>query len=596
MDVFSVERIIENSRASDASLEELLACERLLFDLSARFANVSGDQVDAEIESTLRQLLRVLGFDRSNFAEFADGGQQSVLYSAAVEGVEPFQRGQIPAYLSWFVRELLSGRTIVIRSYEEFPPEAAAEAEYYRRVGIRSQLAIPLRVGGRVVGAIGFGAFRSTREWPDELIARLKVVGEVMAQALVRKRSEAVLRASEERWRSIFETSNLGITIIDQDLHYVATNPAFQAMLGYTDEELRELTTLSLAVEEDREVTRTRLTGIRQGKLDHYEVVRRYRRKDGTVMWGHSYLSVVRDAESKPKMFIGTTIDITETKRAQDALRATQARLSRTTRLTTMGQMAASIAHELNQPLAAIVANGDAGLVFLTSSTPNPDAARESLKDIVGEGHRASQIIGSIRAMFKKNAQDKTSVNVNDLIREVLSVVRSELENERVSLRAELAENLPEVFADRVQLQQVLVNLVVNAIEAMNSVTDRERILRIKSATSGSSHDVRITVEDSGVGIDPDDMDNIFDAFFTTKSRGMGMGLSICRSIIEAHNGRLWASPAVDHGSAFEVHLPTTGADHGTGPAGGSNGAAGADRLADEPREKGATTETTVEA
>jgi len=191
MDEFRVERIAATNRTSDASPEELRACERLLFDLSARFANVSGEQIDAEIEAALRQLLVALGFDRSNFAEFADGGSQSFLCSAAVEGVEPFSRGQIPAHLGWSVSELRSGRAVVIRSYEDFPPEAAAEAEYYRRVGIRSQLAIPLRVGGRVAGAIGFGAFRSTREWPEELIARLKVVGEVMAQGLVRKRSEA---------------------------------------------------------------------------------------------------------------------------------------------------------------------------------------------------------------------------------------------------------------------------------------------------------------------------------------------------------------------------------------------------------------------
>jgi len=234
-------------------------------------------------------------------------------------------------------------------------------------------------------------------------------------------------------------------------------------MLGYTDEELRQLTTLSLAVD-DLEVTRARLTGILQGKLDHHEVVRRYRRKDGTVMWGHSYWSVVRDAEAKPKMFIGTTIDITETKHAQEALRAAQAKLARTTRLTTMGEMAASVAHELNQPLAAIVANGDAGLVFLESNIPDLDAARESLKDIVSDGHRAGQIIGSIRAMFKKDAHDKTLVNINDLIREVLAVVRSELDSEGVSLRTELAEDIPEVFADRVQLQQVLFNLALQLI------------------------------------------------------------------------------------------------------------------------------------
>ena len=160
--------------------------------------------------------------------------------------------GPIPADLGWFVRELRSGRTIVLRSDEDFPPEAAAAAKYYRRAGLRFDLVIPLPVDGRVVASIGFSSFRPTREWPADFIARVTVIGEVMAQALVRTRSEAALRASEERWWSIFETSTLGITIFDQDLRYMATNPAFRAMLGYTDEELRQLTPLDITLEEER--------------------------------------------------------------------------------------------------------------------------------------------------------------------------------------------------------------------------------------------------------------------------------------------------------------------------------------------------------
>ena len=230
----------------------------MLSDLSVRFANVAVDQVIAEIESALKQLLKFLGFDRSAFWEFVDEEKQYFLCSVAVEGVEPPLRGPIPADLSWFARELRAGRTIVIRSDKDIPPEAAAAAEYNRRAGIRSVLVIPLPVGGRVVAAIGFGAFRSTREWPAEFIARITVIGEVMAQALVRKRSEAALRASEARWQSIFETSSIGISTFDQDLHYLATNPAFQAILGYTDEELRQLTPLDITLEEEREVAQVR--------------------------------------------------------------------------------------------------------------------------------------------------------------------------------------------------------------------------------------------------------------------------------------------------------------------------------------------------
>ena len=245
-----------------------------------------------------------------------------------------------------------------------------------------------------------------------------------------------------------------------------------------------------------------------------------------------------------------------ERKRAQGELRAAQAELARATRLTAMGQMAASIAHEINQPLAAIVANGNAGLRWLANTTPDLDEARWALKCIVNDGHRAGEVIGSIGAMFKKDSQEKTSLEVNQLIREVLVLVDAELQNQRVSVHTELMEELPRVLGDRVQLQQVIMNLIMNAVEAMGSTTNRARVLRVKSEVD-ESHDVLMIVEDSGTGIDPKDINRIFDAFFTTKSRGLGMGLSICQSIIEAHNGRLWASPGIHHGSVFHVALPT---------------------------------------
>jgi PAS domain S-box-containing protein len=425
------------SHASGTSLEELLAFERLLSDLSARFANVAVDQVIAEIESALEQLLKFLGFDRSAFWEFVDEEKPYFLCSVAVEGVEPPLPGPIPADLSWFAKELRAGRTIVIRSDKNIPPEAAAAAEYNRRAGIRSVLVIPLPVGGRVVAAIGFGAFHSTREWPTEFIARVTVIGEVMAQALVRMRSEAALRASEARWQSIFETSSVGISTFDRDLHYLATNPAFQAILGYTDEELRQLTPMDITPEEEREVAQVRLAELQQGKIDHYAVVKQYRRKDGTVIWGHS--SVVRALESRPEMFIGTMIDITESKRAEDKLRATQTELARVTGLTTAGQMAASMAHEINQPLASIALACSASLRWLAQKPPNLEEVQATLKRISDASHRAGQVIDGIRAMFKNDSREKALLDVNQVIREVLALLHFELQNHQVLMQTELS-------------------------------------------------------------------------------------------------------------------------------------------------------------
>ena len=548
------ERAVPTGHEAEASLEELLAFERLLFDLSARFANVADEQVIAEIEGALKQLLKFLGFDRSVFTEFTDGGKQEFLCSVAGQGVEPLLPGPIPAWGDWFVGELRSGRTIVIRSYEDFPPQAAAAAEYYRRVGLRFQLVIPLPVDGRTVASIGFSSFRPTREWPDDFIARVRVIGEVMVQALLRKRSEAALRASEERWRSIFETSALGISIFDQDLRYIAANPAFRAMLGYTDEELRQLTPLDITVEEGRETGQIRLAELQQGKVDHYEVVKQYRRKDGKVIWGHS--SVAQVVESRPKMFIGTMVDITESKRAQDGIEAARGELRRVARMNRLGAMTASIAHEINQPLAAIAANTSAALRWLANATPNLDEARAALEGIGRDSRRAGDVVEGIRAMFKNEGQNRVLLDINQLVREVLVLVQGELFKRGISLDTELTENLPQVMADRVQLQQVVMNLVTNAMDAMEPIVDRQKLLRVKSAIKDGDI-VVVAIEDSGTGIDADKVDRLFDTFFTTKPNGMGMGLSICRSIIEAHNGRLGVSAGAQYGSVFRFELPT---------------------------------------
>jgi len=236
-------------------------------------------------------------------------------------------------------------------------------------------------------------------------------------------------------------------------------------------------------------------------------------------------------------------------------LRVAQAEVARASRATTMGAMAASIAHEINQPLAAIVLSGNAGLRWLARATPDLEEARAALKRIVDEGHRAGKVIGSVRAMFKQGAQERAAVNVNELIGEILALLHGEVHTHDISVETDLADNLPSVIADRVQLQQVLLNLIMNAIEAMSAVTERRRVLRLRTELH-EPNNVVIAVEDSGPGIDRNVVDRIFEPFFTTKSQGMGMGLSICRSIIEAHDGRLWFEPAVPQGTIFFVNLP----------------------------------------
>jgi C4-dicarboxylate-specific signal transduction histidine kinase len=247
--------------------------------------------------------------------------------------------------------------------------------------------------------------------------------------------------------------------------------------------------------------------------------------------------------------------EMAERKRAEEAYYEAQAELERVTRISAMGALAASISHEVNQPLAAVVTNADACMMWLSSDPPNLEEARAAVDSIAQQGTRASDVVRHIRAMFTKGTPERASVQVNDLIREVITLTEGAAARNHVAIQTELAADVPATKGDPVQLQQVLVNLILNGIEAMSDVTDRPRRLVIRSRVSGIE-EVLVAVQDSGIGIDPKNEKRIFDAFFTTKSQGMGMGLSISHSIIESHGGRLWASSDGDHGATVQFTLP----------------------------------------
>jgi signal transduction histidine kinase len=221
----------------------------------------------------------------------------------------------------------------------------------------------------------------------------------------------------------------------------------------------------------------------------------------------------------------------------------------------TTGELAASIAHELNQPLTGVVTNGNACLRWLAAQPPNLDEGREAVRRIIRDGNRASAVLARVRALMKKGEPVKESLDMNSVVEEILALTEGEMSRNEVVLQTELAADLPAIPGDRVQLQQVLLNLIMNGIEAMSAVKDRARILRIRSAQQGPD-DVLVAVQDSGIGIDPAQLERIFDAFYTTKQGGMGIGLSVSRSIIEAHGGRLWAALNEGPGVTFRFSLP----------------------------------------
>ena len=295
---------------------------------------------------------------------------------------------------------------------------------------------------------------------------------------------------------------------------------------------------------------------------EEFEVEARVRTATGEYRAMLVRAAPLRDEKGHVVKWYGVSTDIEDLRRAVEALReseetlrSAQAELAHANRVATMGQLTASIAHEVNQPLAGVVANAEACLRWLDRETPNLDTARRSVECIINDGNRASEVIRRVRALATKTETKQEPLDINSAISEVVPLVKRELINHKVSLRTELEPALPAVLADRVQLHQVIINLVMNSIEAMQSVTDRPRELVIGSHED-ETHRVLVTVTDSGVGISAENADRLFNAFFTTKSSGMGMGLSICRSIVEAHGGRMSAANNVGPGATFQCVLP----------------------------------------
>jgi PAS domain S-box-containing protein len=286
-----------------------------------------------------------------------------------------------------------------------------------------------------------------------------------------------------------------------------------------------------------------------------YDVEYRVVQPSGEVRIVHSQGDVVRDGAGRPRRMFGIVQDITERRHVEEALRDVQADLARVARLTTLGELAASLAHEINQPLAAIALNAASGMRWLNQDAPNLDGARAALARIERDGGRASDVLRGLRALAQKSGLQLTRLDIRDAIEEVLVLTRGELQRHRVVLRTDLSAGAQPVLGDRVQLQQVLLNLIWNGIQAMATVAERKRELTVSIAPAAPGH-MQVTVEDTGPGLDPAIAQRIFEPFFTTKSDGLGMGLSICRSIINAHGGQLGCSSHEPHGAVFYFTIP----------------------------------------
>jgi PAS domain S-box-containing protein len=403
--------------------------------------------------------------------------------------------------------------------------------------------------------------FRSERAEAEDALQRDISKRELVEAAL--HKSEARLRLSEERLKLAIDAAGLGIWDWDVEADRLVWDDSMYRLYGVRGQEFggafdawskcivpedvaRAKADVEAALRDDREY------------LSDFKV----QRADGAIRIIRGIAQIVRKADGRPVRMVGINRDVTDLinaerdrDRANEAVHAAQAELAQVARLTTMGELAASIAHEISQPLAAVVSYGNGALRWLAQAPPNLEETKAALKGIVEAGNHAGGVFVRIRELLKNRKPEYVTLDVNQAIEEVLALTGSALRGRSVEVQTTMAADLPPALGDRVQLQQVIMNLAMNAADSMSSVTDRPRVLRVRSKVNDEGS-IQVTIEDSGTGIEEAIRHRIFDPLFTTKSAGMGMGLSICRSIIEAHGGRLSASPSTPHGTEFKFTIP----------------------------------------
>jgi PAS domain S-box-containing protein len=428
-----------------------------------------------------------------------------------------------------------------------------ADKEWVQREGIRSFAGYPLEFRSEVLGVLAMFARRTLLEADFE---RLGVFAAQAAIALKNARLYRELQVRESKIRRLVDANVVGVLISNVDGQVIEANDAFLEMVGFTRDDLdsgglrwTELTPPEWQSATDRAVRQLRATG----SANLFE--KEYFRKDGSRV---PVLVAAAALEGPPLQSVAFVVDLTERSRAEaerERLRQVQTDLARISRVTTMGIMAASLAHEIRQPITAASTNAGACLRFLARAHPDVAEARVAAEEMVEDTYRAAEIINRVSLLYRKGTPQRQPIDANEVALETLAMLRAEAQRHGVSLRTELASDLPRVAADRVQLQQVFMNLMLNGIEAMQGTGGE---LGVRSER-GREDELLFSVSDTGAGLPADKADAIFDPFFTTKPQGTGMGLSISRSIVESHGGRLWATSGAGRGATFHFTLPARG-------------------------------------
>src|SRR6266536_2848851 len=594
------------------SVEESLRFERLLVELSAGFINLSADQIDAAVENGLRRIVETLGIDRSTLSRVsAETGHFRSTHSWALSGLAPVPATTTSYSFPWVLATMRAGKPIVFSRLDELPPEAHADRRSYEQIGLRSHVALPVLVAGELLAVLGFGTLRRERTWSDELVDRLRRVADIFANVLARKRAQedinralgferllADISASLLRGpagdldNAIAKALQSSGEFLDVDRvvlwnlsgdreryelvhHWIAygafgvpaaiasKGPAagiFERVSRGEVVKLSSIDDLPREADADKKMLRGLGTqallivplvmdGVTGGALSLASV-------RGTHAWPDALIPRVRLVG---EVFASVLARQRSAKQIGDARVETaqyRERLAHLVRVHTVGEMSAAIAHEINQPLVAIENYAQAARRRLASGGAVDGAKLEELLDkICGQAARAGEVLKQLRSIVKKHESHAVECDLGKLVADTVKL--AELESRLSETRVEVVvePHLPAVLADEVQIQQVVLNLTRNAVEATGEAGIEDRTLAVEVASCGESELV-VRVVDRGPGVEADEAERIFEPFYSTKGTGLGIGLGICRAIVEAHGGRLSHVPNPGGGAIFQFTLP----------------------------------------
>jgi FixJ family two-component response regulator/signal transduction histidine kinase len=585
-----------------ASAPELPQFERLLAELSTRFVNLPAAQVDGAITDALRQIVLLLDVDRCQLIRFPPGpGEAEVTHSWAIDGVAVVRPKSISEAYPWAIARWRAGHPVVVPRVDDLPTEAEVDKASWRRVGARSHLGMPMKAAGRIEGLLAFGCLRRERDWPEELVARMGVLATVFGNALAHKRAQEALDVAIAFERTVSDVLAALLTtgsaeqdrVIEVGLRDLArVFGAERAALWQRFGEKAEFTNTHRWVAEGVPTPPDSVGAVTtpwiSTQLVQGSLVRFARHADlpreaaadlpglqalniragvivplmvsGPVVGALSFATMREDREWPDalvprvtllgEVFAGVLARQEAERREQDA----RAQAAHAARVGTMGVVAASLVHELTQPLAASLANAETAAELLAAPAPDLDELRAAVEDIVADNRRVGDLIQQLRHFLRRGEVERAEVDVRAAVDDAMRLAGNVAAEKGVEIAVDLSFALPKLAADRVQLQQVILNLLLNAIDAVAAVEPRSRRVTLLARPSKSG--VGIEVTDAGPGMDERTLARIFQPFFTTKPGGMGLGLSISRSIVAAHGGTLSVRSAPGRGTTFRIELP----------------------------------------